>query len=310
VVLDAETGDPVNKAQVKLGESNSVETDLSGGFEFYLRPGIYEISPSAREYIIENQQIEISPEKISSIEFLAIPAVEIWPGDTNNDGKVSIMDVLPIGRFWGVVGEKRNLEEIGWKMELTARSKWTPVEAAYADADGNGLVNEDDIRVVASNWKKTISGETSAPDLSESLRLMLDKEMLDKYRAMYKVIIKMEPSEGSAVIAENLRMLIDNLNPERSLLLNNYPNPFNPETWIPFVLSDEGSVNISIYNSKGQLIRSLNMGYLQSGYYIQKDKAAYWDGCNEWGEQISSGVYFYSIKSDNFSKIRKMTVLR
>ena len=84
--------------------------------------------------------------------------------------------------------------------------------------------------------------------------------------------------------------------PVASLLLQNYPNPFNPETWIPYVLNAESPVRIQIYNSMGQLIRTLNLGVQSSGHYISRKKAAYWDGRTDLGERVASGVYFYVLK--------------
>jgi large repetitive protein len=91
-------------------------------------------------------------------------------------------------------------------------------------------------------------------------------------------------------------------------LLANYPNPFNPETWIPFSLSNDAKVEIMIYTSNGQLVRSLDLGYKSAGGYIDRDKSAYWDGKNESGEYVSSGIYFYTIKASNFVATRKMVM--
>jgi flagellar hook assembly protein FlgD len=79
-------------------------------------------------------------------------------------------------------------------------------------------------------------------------------------------------------------------------LLQNYPNPFNPETWIPYQLATDSPVMISIYNSKGQLIRVLNLGNQNAGIYMTKNKAAYWDGKDRAGEKVASGVYFYTLQ--------------
>lgn len=98
--------------------------------------------------------------------------------------------------------------------------------------------------------------------------------------------------------------------PSRSVLLQNYPNPFNPETWIPYSLSEGNSVIIRIYGVSGQLIRTLDLGHKHAGYYESKNNAAYWDGLNEYGEQISSGLYFYTIQAGHYTATKKMTVAR
>ncbi|MGB9597920.1 MAG: InlB B-repeat-containing protein, partial [Candidatus Poribacteria bacterium] len=97
---------------------------------------------------------------------------------------------------------------------------------------------------------------------------------------------------------------------EASALMQNYPNPFNPETWIPFALKNDGEVKISIYDSVGRLVRELNLGHRKAGVYATPDKAAYWDGKDQFGVPAASGVYFYRIQSGNFSAIRKMIVMK
>ena len=93
-------------------------------------------------------------------------------------------------------------------------------------------------------------------------------------------------------------------------MLPNYPNPFNPETWIPFDLAEDATVEIEVYSEKGALIRRLSLGYTDAGIYRQQDKAAYWDGRNANGEQIASGVYFYLIQAGDYNQIRKMVILK
>ncbi|MBM3238260.1 T9SS type A sorting domain-containing protein [Candidatus Poribacteria bacterium] len=87
-----------------------------------------------------------------------------------------------------------------------------------------------------------------------------------------------------------------------------FPSPANPEAWIPYKLSKSADVKISVYNASGQLIRVLNLGTKEVGQYLKKDKAAYWDGRNEAGERVSSGVYFCVIQAGGFSDAKKMVV--
>ena len=98
--------------------------------------------------------------------------------------------------------------------------------------------------------------------------------------------------------------------PKQSALLQNYPNPFNPETWIPYQLSSASEVTIQIYDIAGHLVRTLLLGNQPAGYYQKKHRATYWDGRNENGEQIASGVYFYTLKAGLFHATRKFTLLK
>jgi hypothetical protein len=98
--------------------------------------------------------------------------------------------------------------------------------------------------------------------------------------------------------------------PKASLLYQNYPNPCNPDTWIPYRLREDADVVIGIYTATGQLIRTLNLGRKPAGFYTDRERAAHWDGKNEASERVASGVYFYSIEAGDLTAIRKMTIMR
>jgi surface antigen len=98
--------------------------------------------------------------------------------------------------------------------------------------------------------------------------------------------------------------------PERTFVGTNYPNPLNPETWIPFQLAESARVTLTIYDATGKRIRLLDLGYMPPGYYTTRGRAAYWDGRNDEGERVSSGVYFYELSADNFKSVKKMVILK
>jgi hypothetical protein len=98
--------------------------------------------------------------------------------------------------------------------------------------------------------------------------------------------------------------------PKETRLFANYPNPFNPETWIPYQLSQEADVTIRIYDISGRLVRSLDLGRRSAGHYIIQPKAAYWDGTNQLGEYVASGVYFYTLQANRFSATRKLLIVK
>ena len=98
--------------------------------------------------------------------------------------------------------------------------------------------------------------------------------------------------------------------PKQSVLLQNYPNPFNPETWIPFKLAQNALVTIHLYSTKGQLIRTIVLGNQTAGIYTTKDRAAYWDGRDNLGEKVSSGVYYYTLQAGEFRATQKMVVVK
>jgi hypothetical protein len=125
------------------------------------------------------------------------------------------------------------------------------------------------------------------------------------------------PTQRHTVTAEDIRggrydfeSIMLSVVPDKSALFSNYPNPFNPETWIPFQLSESASVRVSIYDATGERVRVLDVGYLPAGTYTSRSKSIYWDGSNESGERVASGLYFYRIDADSFSSMRRMVILK
>ena len=98
--------------------------------------------------------------------------------------------------------------------------------------------------------------------------------------------------------------------PMQAILLQNYPNPFNPETWIPYQLAHDAEVQISIYDISGKMVRRLNLGHQKAGYYVDRNKATYWDGKSETGEQVSSGLYFYQLRAGDFTSVKRLVILK
>ena len=100
------------------------------------------------------------------------------------------------------------------------------------------------------------------------------------------------------------------VHPDKTQLLANYPNPFNPETWIPYRLAKAADVRITIYDVHGTVVRHLELGHQSSGYYTSRNRSSYWDGKNDFGEHVASGIYFYQMQADTLSPLRKMVILK
>ena len=113
---------------------------------------------------------------------------------------------------------------------------------------------------------------------------------------------KMEPAPSAAAPSLNPAVSVENT------LLANYPNPFNPETWIPYQLSASADVSVSIYSVNGHLVRHLDLGHQSAGVYLSRSRAAYWDGRNAFGERVASGLYFYTLTAGDFTATRKMLI--
>jgi hypothetical protein len=98
--------------------------------------------------------------------------------------------------------------------------------------------------------------------------------------------------------------------PNMFALLQNYPNPFNPDTWVPYKLAKDANVVIRIYNANGKIIRTLRLGNQAAGVYVDKERAAYWDGKNERGDEVASGLYFYTLQAGKFTATKRMLILK
>ncbi len=108
----------------------------------------------------------------------------------------------------------------------------------------------------------------------------------------------------------SLQLNVGDIQPQDTLLAQNFPNPFNPETWIPYQLSKATEVKISIYDVSGHLVRSLDLGWQPVGSYMTPSSAAYWDGKNAVGERVASGIYFYTLQTSDFAATRRMVILK
>ncbi len=113
--------------------------------------------------------------------------------------------------------------------------------------------------------------------------------------------------DGSLVFGQGI---LSSIKPVETVLMPNYPNPFNPETWIPYHLSQDAEVVVRIYDTKGRIARTLDMGFQSFGYYASRNKAAYWNGRTDSGEMVSSGTYFYQIQAGDYTETRKSVILK
>ena len=106
----------------------------------------------------------------------------------------------------------------------------------------------------------------------------------------------------------NLEVLLASMIPQETALLPNYPNPFNPETWIPYQLAVPAEVTLTIFDMNGGTIRHLEAGHQAAGTYQSRSRALHWDGRNQRGESVASGLYFYTLSAGEFTATRKMLI--
>ena len=216
----------------------------------------------------------------------------------------------------------------------TAKKATTPAKKDNAkyDVNGDGTVDNTDASLVSAgfdtgNAKYDVNGDGKVSFLD--LLLVFDNRDDDAAAAPAIVGMKLNAVQIDRIeeqidllIATNdrspaamrtlvyMQQLLATARPEKTQLFANYPNPFNPETWIPYELATDTHVKITIYNTQGVVIRTLQFGHQSAGYYTERDRAAYWDGRNALGEQVASGLYFYQLETDAMSSMRKMVILK
>ena len=204
---------------------------------------------------------------------------QLATGDVNRDGVVSILDLI-----------------------LVAQQLGKRVSAGSAvDVNGDGVVSILDLIRVAQG----IAGSPAAPPVDAE---SVDAATIEAWIAQARL-----EDNGSLAFKQGIEILenlLASLIPEETALLANYPNPFNPETWIPYHLAESAEVTLTIYDMNGQLVRRLRVGHQAAGVYQNRSRAVYWDARNQVGESVASGLYFYTLTAGNFTATRKMLILK
>ena len=200
-------------------------------------------------------------------------------GDVNRDGDVDILDLILVAQQLG---------------------KRVPSNSAV-DINGDGVVNIFDLTLVA----RGIVG-AAAPTIKR-VNSERDRDLIEAWITLARLA-----DDGSIAFRQgiaNLENLIASLIvPQETALLVNYPNPFNPETWIPYQLATPAETSLTIYDSNGGMVRRLEVGHQAAGSYQSRSRAAYWDGKNQDGESVASGLYFYTLRTGEFTATRKMLI--
>ena len=174
---------------------------------------------------------------------------------------------------------------------------------ARYDVNGDGAVDFLDVVLVFDNRDDNVAG---APTI---VGMKLSAVQIDIIQEQIDLLIATNDRSPAAMwTLIYLQQLLATARPEKTQLLANYPNPFNPETWIPYELAKPTEVTITIYAVDGQVVRTLALGHHAAGMYQNRSRAAYWDGKNEFGEPVASGVYFYALTAGDFTATRKMLI--
>ena len=199
--------------------------------------------------------------------------------DVNGDGVVDVKDLVYVAERYGQTG------------------------TTTADVNGDGVVNIDDLILVAA----ALDAEAAAaPSLYSDALEQLSVSDVQLWLSQARQRDVADPRVRRSILF--LEQLLASMVPKETVLLANYPNPFNPETWIPYQLSKPADVTLTIYDIKGHVVRTLDLGHQRAGLYQARSRAAYWDGRNTVGESVASGVYFYTLTAGDFTATRKMLI--
>lgn len=209
----------------------------------------------------------------------ALPEPEYLPEDVNTDGVVNVLDLILIAGKFGETSESE------------------------CDVNGDGIVNIEDLLRVAgaldtgaaapSIWSRDVENAPTRAAVQQWLHEARQINLTDS--AFQRGILVLE-------------QLLAALTPKETVLLPNYPNPFNPETWIPYQLAAPSEVVLTIYAANGAVVRTLTLGHQPADLYQSRSRAAYWDGRNDFGELVASGVYFYTLTAEDYTATRKMLI--
>ena len=203
------------------------------------------------------------------------------PQDVNRDDVVNILDLVFVASALGDEGQ-----------------------GLVADVNEDGIVNILDLVSVAG----ALGDVAAAPSLHPQALAMLTATDVGQWLAQAGELDLADATSSQGLVF--LKQLLAALTPADTALMPNYPNPFNPETWIPYRLAEDSHVTMTIFNSNGMMIRRLDMGHQLAGFYESRSQAIHWDGRNEFDEGVASGVYFYHLSAGDYSATRKMLVVK
>ena len=283
-----------------------------------LSPYMYESYFAGRAYFADKSLLDMELDDCQSISGNSATAAFVTSQLTSGDDTVSVR----------VIDDKGNITQSAFSVSLSSLS---PMNNSPSDVNSDGLINFQDMGIVASNFGKVglNSADVNRDGIVNIQDLVLVAGAFDEDAAAPSARHRMlKVGITSAEVQQWLRearqmnltdstfqrgllvleQLLAALTPQETALLPNYPNPFNPETWIPYQLAVPADVAVSIYAADGNLVRTLELGHQPVGIYESRSRAAYWDGRNALGEFVASGVYFFTLTAGDFAATRKMLI--
>ncbi|MGH8014817.1 MAG: Ig-like domain-containing protein, partial [Candidatus Zixiibacteriota bacterium] len=256
---------------------------------------------------------ETSLDKAYNFTYLTGPVV--YPGDCNNDGTVNEVDVLSIGLYWTQAGPDREVGGDYGPLDFFAQpahireqgnGTWDPLNGIYADVDGNGIVDADDLCGIAINFAMTVEKEFAVSRQTPVIAAKtIGSKVLEEMRA---ALIECPDSGPKTMMLEAIESALRESEPilPREVTLNqNYPNPFNPSTTIEFALPKAEQVTLAVYNLLGQRVITLVDEKVEAGF-----KSVVWSGNDHSGQAVASGIYFYKLNTESKEIIKRMLLVK
>ncbi|MBT7789502.1 MAG: T9SS type A sorting domain-containing protein [Calditrichaeota bacterium] len=223
---------------------------------------------------------------------------DVYPGDCDNNGVVDAFDILPIGLYFHSEGQKRGDVSFGWEPKVI--NTWYTRAATYADANGDGIVDEMDVIGIGVNWGNSYEGASTTFEI-DPMNLKIINQHRDSFSALYKSL----SGDNEAVV--QIRNLLENILkmeptvPLSYALEQNFPNPFNPTTTIRFSLPESQVVNLTVYDLMGQEV----MSPIENGSFNTGQHDFILDASS-----LSNGIYIYRFQSANWGQSRKMVIVK
>ena len=235
--------------------------------------------------------------------------------DVNGDGQVDVLDLVLVAVFYGMRGGglPADVNEDG-----VVNVQDFAAVAAGVDAANLSPQEIEQVLLAALEQAVEIEAVAEAPMRFRTPQHALSGGLVYGNVAAALADARLLAETGDARLSQGiallktLRELLTEMRaiPETTALLPNYPNPFNPETWIPYHLSKETEVTLTIYDISGNAVRELSLGHQLAGVYESRSRAAYWDGRNALGEPVASGLYFYTLTAGDFTATRKLLIVK
>ena len=237
---------------------------------------------SVGEVILQLRDVNLRASSEAVILYkLTLPPVIVVNRDVDGDRQINIFDLMHVGQNFGQDNPR-------------------------TDVNGDGMTDIMDVILVAGVLENGAAALSMYPQAQTMINPVDVQEWLTETQ---QLVLANATSQRGVIFLEELLTALA----KKTVLLPNYPNPFNFETglmWFPYQLSNNVDVKITIYDIKGVVVQLLELGHQRAGYYTNRSRAAYWDGRNDFGEKVTSGVYFYTLTAGGFTATRKMLILK